>query len=209
MLQGLEGRNWDLPEYVVCYGVLEQNRVSDEWQKEKWKDFQERYELKIEGNLEEYCLTGNNIYAINREKEALANISDTLTGYVGKWMRQEAERVRCGMKVTTETFEEVAEILPQGYFVTDICVCDLNRDGLEDYVIVVYQSDNEKPLYNRNADDEIWMYLSDLNGNYNKKVLLSNILFQCATLKFVSEGMLMCENIVGNERHVSQQIKSK
>lgn len=43
------------------------------------------------------------------------------------------------------------------------------------------------------------MYLSDLDGNYNKKVLLSNILFQCATLKFVSERMLMCENIVGNE----------
>ncbi len=197
--KGLEEREGDLPEYVVCYGVFEQNRVSNDSQEEKWKDFKERYGQKIKGDLGEYCIIGNKTYAIDREKKALANMSDALPDYVGKWLRQEAERVCCGIKVTSETFEEVTEMLPQGYFAANIGVCDLNQDGYEDYVITVYQSDKEEPLYNRNANDEIWMHLSDSSGNYNKKVLLSNVLFQCATLKFVSEGMLMCENVVGNE----------
>lgn len=197
--RGLEQREWDLPEYVVCYGVFEHPRVSDEYQNEKWKNFKEKCGQKIAGELEEYCIIDNHIYAIDREKEAMADMSDGLPGYVGKWLRQEAKRVCCGMKVTSERFEDAAEMLPQGYFAAHVGVCDLNQDGFEDYVIAVYQSDKEEPLYNRNADDEIWMYLSDGDGNYTKKVLLSDIIFQCATLKFVSEGMLMCENIVGNE----------
>lgn len=108
------------------------------------------------------------------------------TGYVGKWIKQEAERVCYGMKATSEAFECAKEMLPKGYFADKscFCVCDLNGDGFEDYVIAAYQSEHEEPLYNRYSD-EIWLYLSDVDGEYDRKVLLDGISFQCFTLKFV------------------------
>ena len=200
--RGLEERGQDLPEYVMCYGVFDQSQTSDERPeiKEAWKGWKDLYCQRIEGNLREYCIIENRIYTIDRENKALMDVTYESTGYVGKWIMQEAERIRCGMMATSEAFECVEEMLPKGYFADKrcFCVCDLNGDGFEDYVIAAYQSEHEEPLYNRYSD-EIWLYLSDVDGEYDRKVLLDGISFQCFTLKFVDGGMLMCEDTFAYE----------
>lgn len=212
--RGLEEREEDLPEYVVCTDVFEHYRIPEAHEEAEtdWNAWIEKCHEAVNGELEEYCIVGERIYVIDREKRALADITETPRRYVNQWIAQEAERVSCSMKATPEAYEKISGWLPEKYFASkEIGVCDLNHDGKDDYVAVVYQEKfdayrKEKIIRDH---DEIWLFLSNAEGEYEKKILLADMPFYCPELKFSGKGMLLCENFLGFESYINDPCRAE
>ncbi len=193
-------KNMDIPEYQMCDNSLIYSDIDpeDATGKDMWKERLER--LVQEGNdNREYCVINNRLYEINREEETLQDITEEIEYYMARWLIKEAERVYFRMKITSEVKETIKKLLPEDYSLSKhVAVCDLNHDGWEDYLAVVFRNvDVQKADKNIFSDSsELWLLLSEGDGSYKKKVLLDGGVV-CEELRFEADGLLMFENIYG------------
>lgn len=212
--RGLKERGEDLPEYAVCTDVFAHYKIPEAYEEAEtdWNEWVEKCHGAVKGELEEYCIVGERIYVIDREKQALADITNTSRWYVNQWIVQEAERVSCSMKVTPEVYEKISGWLPEKFFAgKEVGVCDLNQDGKDDYVAVVYQ---EKFNAYRKEElirdhDEIWLFLSNAEGEYDKKILLADMPFYCPELRLSGKGRLVCGNFIGFESYINDPCRTE
>ncbi len=166
----------DIHECQMCDNSLIYSDIDpeDATGKDMWKERLER--LVQEGNdNREYCVINNRLYEINREEETLQDITEEIEYYMARWLIKEAERVYFRMKITSEVKETIKKLLPEDYSLSKhVAVCDLNHDGWEDYLAVVFRNvDVQKADKNIFSDSsELWLLLSEGDGSYKKKVLL-------------------------------------
>lgn len=193
----------DVPEYQLCEEILYHGKVSDNNGETEWAEWLEEYGRKSEGETKEYCVIDNHIYRIDREKEQFYDVTGQTESYMAEWLQWEKERACYGMQVAPETVENVKELIPDGYCLkneTDVAVCDLNHDGEEDYVVSIYDPVTMSKEEYYDAAEDMWMFLSNGNGEYTKKILVENRLY-CYDLRFVADGILMCENLLGMDSY--------
>lgn len=206
--------SWDdVPECQVCEGPLYYARVSGEDQdsEAEWEEQKERYAEQESRETREYCVVDDHVYEIDREAEQLSDVTGQIEFYMAKWLKFEAQRVACNMKVTQETITTVEEMLPEGFYLSSrepaVAVCDLNKDGAKDYVAAVcytvFDETRDPATYAELTyeAEAIWLYLSDdAYGEYVRKVLTDGGVYRC-TLNFVADGVLMCNDLTGFARY--------
>lgn len=215
-------RKDDMPEYQVCENVLEYIRAdvyqdkeleAAEWLAE-WERFvDESQTVKESVNEREYYGIDGKIYRIDREKKEMTDVTEDTQAYMAKWLEWEAQRVSYSRKVTPETERDVKQLIEElisekHILKGSIAVCDLNQDGKEDYIAVIYNPDNvwEGPNYYIDREESMWMFQSDGKGGYCKKLLLEGNL-SCSNLEFLSLGKLRCINYFSHNRQDSWKIE--
>ena len=189
----------DVPEYQLCEEILYHGKVSgSDYDEAEWVEWLDEYGQEIEGEVTEYCVIDNHVYRIDREKEQFHDVTGQTESCMAQWLQREKEKAYYGMQITSETVEKVNELIPDGYRLkseTNVAVCDLNHDGKNDYVVSIYDpvTMSEDEYYD--AAEDMWMFLSGENGEYIKKRLVKDRLY-CYDLRFVADGVLVCENLL-------------
>lgn len=190
----------DVAEYYVCRETLYYTELSMYESESIWEENVNECAKKIEGEITEYCAVDNRIFRIDREEKLLFDVTDQLDVYMVRWLECEAERVFYEMKVTPEAVEKVTELLPDGYCLKGdnyVAVCDLNHDGMEDYVAIVCHEPVAYEGYYITSAGDMWLFLSNGIGGYERKTLVKGL--NNCLVKFVADGVLMCRNETGFE----------
>lgn len=132
---------------------------------------------------------------------------------------QQLKRINCQLAVSKDSLDEIERYKPEGYSLlwgknswTDIAVSDLNHDGRNDYVAVLYPGDHEKvqkyegfspyentPEYYASG---FWLFLSSEDGGYDPISLSNSIEYwedelDLIEVTFVDDGILQLEYFVG------------
>lgn len=194
------GKEEDVAEYQVCEEVLYYGKVSKDSPEDcaEWEKRLSGYEEKMNGETIEYCVMDGHIYQIDREQEQFLDMAGQVPEYMAKWLKREKERVYYAMKVTSEAVEKAKALLPAGYSLQDeggIAVCDLNHDGMDDYVVSALCSADSSSETMYMQPEDLFLFLSDGDGDYKEKTLVNGRIC-CYRLEFVADGMLLCENIM-------------
>lgn len=197
-------RGGNLPEYVMCEGVLNHYRLNTSVEENDiWEENKKVLLKEEQGIFREFIVSDGRIYEINRGKKMILDVTDTTVKYMGEWLECEAVSCLYSMKITEEALENISNMLPENYQLTEnVAVCDLNGDGMEDYLAVVFQAyEMEEAKYYgykyMNGSVELWAYFSDnKNQTYEREVLVERGLW-CYNLKFIEQDLLMVENEYG------------
>lgn len=213
----------DLPDYVVNEDVLRYSRgdcVDVEEEKQRRRQEVERYMAeKTGGEVREFWCDQDQIYQVNRKDEILIDVTEERESCVAEFLREQLKRINCQLAVSKDSLEAIERYKPEGYSLlwgknswTDIAVSDLNHDGRNDYVAVLYPDDHEKvqkyegfspyentPEYYASG---FWLFLSSEDGGYDRISLSNSIEYwedalDLIEVVFVDDGILQLEYFVG------------
>lgn len=219
----------DLPDYVVNEDVLRYRRADyayddgrEDVEEEKQRRRQEVEQYMAEktgGEAREFWCAQDQIYQVNRKDEILIDVTEERESCMAEFLREQLKRINCQLAVGEDSLEEIERYKPEGYSLlwgknawNDIAVSDLNHDGRNDYVAVLYPDDHEKvqryegfspyentPEYYASG---FWLFLSSADGGYDQISLSNNIEYwedalDLMEVAFVDDGILQLEYFVG------------
>ena len=216
-----EGGN--IPNYLVDEAVLRYSRLENSYtasqgnQESVLQDFEERLNTNSKTSACEFWYVGGILYQIDREKGILTDMTEKEAVCLAEFLLAQPERILSRLLVNEAVLEQVEEWKPEGYCLLyeeqweNIAVCDLNEDGKQDYVLVLYPEDfEEEKRYEELSPYEhsseyyasgFWLLLSSQAG-YEPLLLSSSIEYwdtalTFVRLEFVAERILELEYFVG------------
>lgn len=228
---------YDLPDYVVNEDVLRYSRadyVYDNGSMDVNEQKQENSEQiafylneRLFGKQKEYWCNGDKIYQIDRKSRIFTDVTEEMGGLVVSFFAQQPQRIACQLNVQESVVLEVEKKKPAGYsFLSDwndIAVSDLNKDGLDDYVMALYPDDFEEVRryaefspYEMSSEyyaASFWLLLSTENGDY-EQIQLSNTVeyrdndaLRLVEVSFVKEDILQLEYFIGRSPWVNSVLQ--
>lgn len=219
----------DLPDYVVNEDVLRYKRADYAYDDGR-EDVEEKKQLRRQeveqymtegtgGEAREFWCDQDRIYQVNRKDEILIDVTEERESCVAEFLREQLKRINCQLAVSEDSLEEIERYKPEGYSLLwgknawkDIAVSDLNHDGRNDYVAVLYPDDHEKvQKYEGFSPYEkipeyyaagFWLFLSSEDGSYERISLSNSIEYwedalTLVEVAFVDDGILQLEYFIG------------
>ena len=156
-----------MPYYWFSSGSFNCSRLQSEWSEDDFVKLKEISALNQKYVKNEYLVLENHLYALDREKRKLADVTDSSIQFGGEWLAKTAEKVFWDSKVTPEAIETVCNLEPVAYYIwsdrfSKLAVCDINKDGTDDYVAVLVEQKRSKLAGEEIPSSEcICLYLSE------------------------------------------------
>lgn len=228
----------DLPDYVVNEDVLQFYRTDDVYddgntnidkeQRNREQEVKTLFAEKITGQTQEYWCTEGSVYQIERNNALIIDVSDKKESLIGEFLQQQRRRLQYQIIFDKSILNEIEQKKPKGYSLLFdkngwdmVAVCDLNHDGMLDYVAALYPNDYEEvhrfegfspyEMSSQYYAAGFWLLLSSENGQYEQIELSIDIEYwedtlSLITLDFVEDGILRMEYYIGRAPWVNAEL---
>ena len=146
--------------------------------KEAEEIWQEGFDRTISGETLEFWYMDEKLYAIDRQEETFTDVSETEAICISTFLQLLPDRIAPELNIDETKAARAEELIPEGYCMLqdswdNIAACDLNEDGIMDYVMVLCPEETRYEEMDSYAShhpqyyaSKLWLFLSDPDEGY-------------------------------------------
>jgi hypothetical protein len=177
----------EIPSFMCIDGIT-QVRYSKETQ-----DYTGKYALENTSSDKEYISIAGVMYEIDRKKQTISKIDDTIVEEYIKWCECQQRDILTAQKSYQTTPEMVEKLIPKGFNFSkseyDYSVADINSDGIDDILVEIlpiqkdyvyngdYSEDSPYRKINEYGHTQLWVLKGKDNGTYKAQKLMDSIVW--------------------------------